>query len=142
MTKASPASIRPRIVLTAGEHAVLTSLTERETARDTAVGEYLAEELSRAYIVPDDARTPNVVRMGSQVTYREDNTGRTRTVTLVYPREADIEQQRVSVLTPIGAALIGLSPSQSIEWRGPDGDVGTLTVLAVAQADAERKTPQ
>ncbi len=137
MTKSSSAhaSARPRIVLTAGEHAVLTSLAERSAARDTAVGEYLAEELSRAYIVPDDARTPNVVRMGSKVTYREEKTGRTRTVTVVYPREADIEQQRVSVLTPIGAALIGLSPTQSIEWQAPDGEPGLLTVLAVEQAE-------
>lgn len=137
MNKASSAStsIRPRIVLTTGEHAALTSLTERAGARDTPVGEYLAEELSRAFIVPDDARTPNVVRMGSQVTYREEKTGRTRTVTLVYPREADIELQRVSVLTPIGAALIGLAPTQSIEWHAPDGEIGVLTVLAVSHAE-------
>lgn len=99
--------------------------------RDSPVGEYLVEELSRAQIVPDEACGPEVVRIGSEITYRDDATQRTRTVTLVYPHDAEIERNRVSVLTPIGAALIGLSPSQSIDWRTPDGAVNSLTVLDV-----------
>lgn len=127
---------RPRIVVTAGEHTLLTGLAERAVDQDSSVGEYLVEELSRAFIVPDDACAPNVVRMGSTVTYREDATGRIRTVTLVYPREANIDQQRISVLTPIGAALIGLSPAQTIQWPSPDGAMATLTVLNVSNENA------
>lgn len=122
---------RPRIVIAASEHARLMNLAEKAAERDSPVGEYLAEELSRAQIVPDDACAPHVVRMGSEVTYNDAATHRTRKVTLVYPGEADIDQNRVSVLTPIGAALIGLSPAQSIEWPSPDGGVGSLTVLDV-----------
>lgn len=124
-------AVRPRIVVTAGEHAVLTGLAEKAIERDSPIGEYLVEELSRASIVPDDDCSPTIVRMGSTVTYREDASGRVRTVTLVYPREANIDQQRISVLTPIGAALIGLSPSQTIEWPTPGGGMETLTVMDV-----------
>lgn len=133
MSKASLAHAvaRPRIVVTAGEHASLTGLAERAMERDSPVGEYLAEELSRAYIVPDEACSQNVVRMGSTVTYREDASGRTRTVTLVYPKDANIDRQRISILTPIGAALIGLSPAQTIDWPSPSGSTETLTVLNV-----------
>ena len=125
------ATARPRIVVTAGEHALLTGLAERAAERDSPVGEYLAEELSRAHIVPDDSCADNVVRMGSTVTYREDTTGKRRTVTLTYPHDANIDRQQISILTPIGAALIGLSPAQTIEWPAPGGAMERLTVLDV-----------
>ena len=130
-TASVQATARPRIVVTAGEHALLTGLAERAMERDSPVGEYLAEELSRANIVPDDRCADNVVRMGSTVTYREDGSGKTRTVTLTFPHEADIDRQRISILTPIGAALIGLSPTQTIEWPTPGGEMEALTVLDV-----------
>jgi regulator of nucleoside diphosphate kinase len=126
----------PRIVIAAGEHARLTALAEKAMERDSPVGAYLLEELSRAYIVPDDACSPYVVRMGSRVTFSDDQTRRTHKVTLVYPADANIDESRVSVLTPVGAALIGLSPAQSIEWPGPDGRMGSLTVLDVTNDDA------
>jgi regulator of nucleoside diphosphate kinase len=75
--------------------------------------------------------------MGSTVTYLDQFSGRTRTVTLVYPDAANIEQNRISILTPIGAALIGLSPSQSITWPSPDGRVGSITVLSVSNDASE-----
>jgi regulator of nucleoside diphosphate kinase len=136
-TQVSQPVVRPRIVVTEGEHTVLMGLAERALERDSPVGEYLAEELSRAFIVPDDACAANVIRMGSTVTYREDATGRIRTVTLVYPREADIDRQRISILTPIGAALIGLSPSQTIQWPSPGGAMETLTVLNVSNESGD-----
>jgi regulator of nucleoside diphosphate kinase len=68
--------------------------------------------------------------MGSRVTFRDDVTGQVRTVKLVYPGEADVAQGTISVLTPIGAALIGLSVSQSIEWDTVSGGRRSLTVLA------------
>ena len=129
--------VRPRIVVTSGDHGVLTGLAERAAERDSPVGEYLAEELSRAFIVPDDQCATNVVRMGSTVTYREDASSRVRTVTLVYPRDANIDMQRISILTPIGAALIGLSPAQTIQWPSPTGAMETLTVLNVVNEQSE-----
>jgi regulator of nucleoside diphosphate kinase len=71
--------------------------------------------------------------MGSFVEFRDDESGRVRTVQLVFPADADMEADRISVLTPIGAALIGLSEGQSIEWRTRGGDWKTLTVLKVSE---------
>jgi regulator of nucleoside diphosphate kinase len=69
--------------------------------------------------------------MGSLVSFRDDTTGQVREVILTYPDRADIAAGRVSVLTPIGAALIGLSNGQTINWQAPAGDWRPLTVLSV-----------
>jgi regulator of nucleoside diphosphate kinase len=122
---------RPRIVISESEHARLLALADKAEKRAPDIAEFLSDELSRAEIVRDTEFDPNIVRMGSRVTYLDETTGRTRTVTLVYPDEANIAENRISILTPIGAALIGLSPSQSIEWPQPDGRVGTIKVLEV-----------
>jgi regulator of nucleoside diphosphate kinase len=122
---------RPRIVISESEHARLVRLTESAMKGVSPVAEYLSDELSRAHIVPDTDCVNHVVRIGSQVTYSDDASGRTRKVTVVWPEAADIDHTRISVLTPIGAALIGLSPAQSIDWPVPGGGSGTLTVLDV-----------
>lgn len=123
---------RPRIVIASSEHAQLTNLADRSFDRHPQVAEFLLEELSRAFIVPDGDCAANVVRIGSRVTYREESTSRIRRVTVSYPRDADINENRISVLTPIGAALIGMSTAQSIEWPTPDGRQDAITVLDVA----------
>lgn len=131
----SKPAARPRIVIPASEHARLMSLAEKALEKNSPVAEYLSDELSRAHVVPDNDCAPYVVRMGSHVTYSEDATKKTRKVTLVYPKDADIDQNRISILTPIGAALIGMSPTQSIQWQSPAGGVSSLTVLDVKNED-------
>lgn len=123
--------MRPRIVIAHSEHARLVDLASGAPGANSTVAEYLLEELNRSFIVPDGACAANVVRMGSRVTYREDSTSRIRRVTLTYPHQADIAHSRVSILTPIGAALIGMSIAQSIDWPAPDGRREELTVLDV-----------
>src|SRR5688572_26667823 len=130
----------PRIVVAKSDHTRLTGLAEGAPTRDNAA-DYLLEELSRAHVVPDGDCSPYVVRVGSQVTYSDDVARSTHKITVVYPWEADIERNLVSVLTPVGAALIGMSPAQSIEWPAPDGGIGYLTVLDVRTADCSRGTP-
>jgi regulator of nucleoside diphosphate kinase len=122
---------RPRIVIKATQHARLMDIAENAMRQGLPVAEYLMEELSRAHVVPDDACSPHVVQMGSHVTYTDDVAGQTHRVSVVYPSEANIDEQRISVLTPIGAALIGMSPAQCIHWRDPDGRTRILTVLDV-----------
>jgi len=121
----------PPIVLTRPDHERLSQLAAGAVDRLPEVGEFLADELERARVVESAAISPNVVTMNSHVEFRDEQTARVRTVTLVYPGEEDIAQGKISVLTPIGVALIGLSEGQSIEWETRNGDLKTLTVLKV-----------
>ena len=91
----------------------------------------LTDELGRAEIVAPEAIRPDVVTMHSEVEYQDDVTGQIRRITLVYPDEEDLDADQVSVLTYIGAALIGLREGQSIEWQGPIGGWRGLTVPRV-----------
>lgn len=132
---------KPAITIGRADHEKLTRLAESMGERSPQVAEELLSELDRARVVPDNQLAANVVRMGSTLRYVAD-TGDDRTVTLVYPGEADIAAGKVSILTPIGAALIGLSPGQSIAWEARDGRVHRLTVESVepfADADGLRQ---
>jgi regulator of nucleoside diphosphate kinase len=99
--------------------------------RDPGIAQSLADELSRATIVPPEQVAPNIVTMNSCVTFRDDLTEVVRSVTLVYPGEEDIASGRISILTPVGTALIGVAEGQSIGWRSAGGDPRALTVLKV-----------
>jgi regulator of nucleoside diphosphate kinase len=126
---------KPKIVLSDIDHDRLTSLADAMLDRAPAVAEELLSELARAEIVTAAAVPADVVQMGSTVLFRS-NDGQERRVTLVFPGEADIAEGKVSIMTPIGAALIGLSPRQSITWKARDGQQHELTVLEVAQPRA------
>jgi regulator of nucleoside diphosphate kinase len=98
------------------------------------VCEYLREELDRAHILPAEKLRPDIVSLGSQVQFRDERTGKSQEVFLVYPLDADIARRRVSVLTPVGAALLGLSVNQTISFRTRSGERRELTVLKVSPA--------
>ena len=115
MNRTSTPMIKPAIIVRESDYARLTGLALMGEGRKFDVGEDLMDELDRASVVLDEQMASHVVHMGSTVTYVTEQ-GQTRTVTLVYPGEADIEQSKVSILTPIGVALLGLSPGQSIDW--------------------------
>jgi regulator of nucleoside diphosphate kinase len=97
----------------------------------TDAAKFLAREIERAHLIEPEEAGERLVTMNTRVRYRDDVTGQERTVTLVYPGEADISAGRVSVLTPVGAALIGMTAGQSMEWESPSGGLRSLTVLAV-----------
>lgn len=124
---------KPKIVVGELDHGRLTGLANGALERIPEVAEELLAEMDRAKIVATAKLPADVVRMGSFVTFDSDS-AQHRRVQLVYPGEADIEQGRISVLTPIGAALIGLSAGQSIAWTARDGKKHVLTVTAVEQA--------
>ena len=121
----------PPITLTRGDAEKLTRLADRASGPFAQAGDFLAREIDRAKIVDAAQRLPGLVAMGSRVTFRDDVTAQLRTVVLVYPEEADLSEGRISVLTPVGAALIGLSAGQSIEWQTVSGGRRSLTVIAV-----------
>jgi regulator of nucleoside diphosphate kinase len=91
----------------------------------------LEEELGRAQIVEAAAIPPDVVTMNSRVRFKDTETQDELEVTLVYPKSADVEKGRISVLAPVGSALLGLSVGQEIEWPVPTGKMRRLRVVAV-----------
>ncbi len=130
MTNANAGTLKPEIVISADDHTRLSRLAEGLVDRLPDVAGELLTEVERARVVPPDDLAADIVAMGSSVTYRTE-TGEQRTVTLVYPDQADIAQARISILTPVGVALIGLSTGQSMSWITRDGRWRTLTVVRV-----------
>ena len=122
----------PAIRLTRRDAGRLDALlADYPTARRPGGAGLLLRELLRAEIVPTTEIAPGTVTMHSVVTCHDPGTGDTRTVTLVYPEERASAPNALSVLTPLGAALIGLSEGQSISFEGVDGKPRTVTVLTV-----------
>lgn len=122
-------TLRPQIVVAAPEHRQLLALAAG-SSNDAA--ESLLAEMERARVVPEGKLPADAVRMGSKVQYRTDR-DEIVDVTLVYPADADISAGKISVLTPVGAVLIGLRTGQSITWLSRDERKHVLTVLAVSQ---------
>lgn len=110
------------------------TIAERDYARlaSLAGSQALAEELSRATVLPEERMPGNIVRMHSRVTYLDERSGERREVELVFPEEADPACGKVSVLAPVGSALLGLEEGQSIDWPFPDGQVRRLRVVRTA----------
>ncbi len=99
------------------------------------VAELLEIELGRATVVEPDQVPNNVVSMNSQVNFLDLDSNKEMSVTLVYPHDSNIEQNKVSVLAPIGAALIGLQVGQTIDWPMPNGKNKRVKVVSVVQED-------
>lgn len=122
---------KPNIVVSEIDYERLMGLATNVSERLEEIAEELMVELDRAKVVPAKRLPQNVIHMGSTVEFRS-NDGQERRVTLVYPGEADIAQGKISILTPIGTALIGLAPGQSISWTARDGKQHELNVLSVS----------
>ena len=122
----------PRLLLTSDDYDRLTGLARATAASDDRDGaQLLMDELYRADIVPPHWMPDGIVKMNSHVEFRDDRTGRIRCVQLVYPREVDIDHGLISVLSPVGTALLGLAEGQSIAWSSDDRRRPRLTVLRV-----------
>ena len=120
----------PQIVVSTADYERLNDLANASMERLPDVAQELLDELERAQIVDDKAVPKDVVRMGSTVTFKSDD-GHVRTLKLVYPADESLDQHRISVMTPVGAALIGLGTGQSISWTARDGKHHRLTVTKV-----------
>lgn len=123
----------PEIIVSDVEVDKLLGIANAALERDPEIAEDLIAEIERASVLADSQLPKTVVRMGSEVEFEADDGRLPRRVTLVFPAEADISRGRISVLTPIGTALIGLSAGRSIKWLTRDGREQVLTVLAVEQ---------
>lgn len=122
---------QPRVTVSEDCMAHLEALAEGAFHRAPEIAERLLDELARARIVPAGRLPRDVVAIGREVTYRDETTGAETTVTPVYPEQADIACGRISILTPIGVALIGLAEGATFPWRTRSGETRHLKVLRV-----------
>jgi regulator of nucleoside diphosphate kinase len=91
----------------------------------------LRAELERAIVVPADAVPAGVAALYSHVRYRDEHAGTSRWIQIVLPEDADVQQGKVSVLAPVGAALLGLEAGEAIDWTFPTGEIRRLRVEEV-----------
>ncbi len=115
------------LILTRKDYERLSLLID-EHPRSAAL---LAEELDRAKVVDAKDIPKDVVTMNSKVTFMDLETDQESNVTLVFPPDANADERKVSVLAPIGSALIGLRIGQEIEWPMPNGKVRRVRVTGV-----------
>jgi regulator of nucleoside diphosphate kinase len=127
MTEYSMADL-PHIYLTQTDMDRLLKLVE---ARAGKRFEKLESELVRANVVSREKIPKDVVTMNSRVIFENETTGERREITLVYPGSADIDAGRISVLVPIGTALLGLRVGQSIDWELPSGEKQRYRIVGV-----------
>jgi regulator of nucleoside diphosphate kinase len=122
----------PPIYLTRRDFAQLDRLlmTYART-RPSRAADILRSELARAKVVDAADIAPTIVTMHSQVRIRDEHSDRERIVTLVYPSERGSTHDALSILTSLGAALIGLSEGQSITFTGPDARIRCVMVVKV-----------
>jgi regulator of nucleoside diphosphate kinase len=124
---------RPPIQIAEREADALTDLAVAVADRHPVVSALLLEELDRAEILPSYEIPEDVVTMGATVAFTVEETGEKRTVELVYPRDADIAENRISILTPVGAGLLGLRVGQTISWPDRAGQERLLRIDSVVQ---------
>jgi regulator of nucleoside diphosphate kinase len=129
---ASDVLAKPPIVVSDRDHEHLTRLADGLAQRHPVLAEMLRDEMDRATVLPLNTVPREVVQMGSLVEFRLD-TGETKRATLIFSGKADFAEGQVSILTPLGTALIGLSPGQSMTWTSRDGREHRLTVVSVEQ---------
>lgn len=110
------------LILSDKDYARLSSLIDDELLRD---------ELDRAIVVSADKVPNDVVRMHSRVIYLDKSTGLQREIELCFPEEADLKSGKISVISPVGSALIGLKVGQEIDWPFPNGESRQLKVVNV-----------
>lgn len=123
-------TLRPHIIVGDTEYHQLVVLALTGSGHSADANDNLFYELDRARVVPTAELPADVVRMGSFVTYRDDG-GAVREVRLVYPQHVT-GARTVSVLTPLGTALLGLRAGQSISYRPSwDAEARSLTALQV-----------
>lgn len=126
------AAERGRIQVTEADYERLQGLIEAwSDNRDVNAAEALADELDRAEVVPAERIAGNIVTMNSRVVFEDERTKERREVWLVYPHASDVEHGRISVLAPIGSALLGLTVGQTIDWALPGGQAKRLRVVEV-----------
>lgn len=129
---------RPPIHVLAQESDLAASLALTVEHRQPVVAAMLLEEIERAELHDADTIPADAVRLGSEISFRDERARTMRSVHLVLPVDADIAEGRISILTPVGAALYGLRAGDTIEWPDIDGNERRITIVGVTQPAAKK----
>lgn len=124
-------SSKPPITVSRVDFERIEALLERLPVAEAAHFDALRAELDRAEVVEPAAMPDHIVTMNSTVTFKDGGHGEQLTLTLVYPAAAGVPGT-VSILAPVGSALLGLSRGQQIDWLAPDGHQHRLRVLEIS----------
>lgn len=130
-TRPSALADRPAVFMTVADLERLIDLLPESIPPTSPGAMLLAEEIGRAHVCQEDDMPARVVRLGSTVRYRDLVTGRERRIQLVMPADADIDRGRISILSPVGAAVIGMPEEQTLAWTEPSGEERRIQVLEV-----------
>ena len=133
MTKTRSKAIRqPRLLITTQDHEIIASMIG--SAPSSAAAMLLEDELDRAVLVDETSNTRPFCRIGSWVTYEDLSGGQTLKVRLVLPTDADIDKRWVSILSLVGASLLGLAVGAEFGWIDDKGRPHRLKVLDVVNS--------
>lgn len=124
---------RPAIHISETDCDALLALALGATHKHRVAAALLLAELDRAQVCEPAALPAQTVAMQSWIEFIDEGSGTRRTVQLVYPHEADIAAGRISILTPVGAGLIGMAAGGSIRWPDRDGQYRLLRIVRVTQ---------
>ena len=133
MTTHRKARARPLIQIRETDAERIGNLAIEAEERLPQVAELLLAEINRAKVVQDSRLPQNVVALQSTVKFLDEASGIERTLQLVYPQHADIAAGRISILSLVGAGLLGLKPGQSISWPDRAGKQRALRIMEVNQ---------
>ena len=122
----------PRIIVSSRDLERLEKLLESLPAGAFPGKSALESELGRAEVVEPEQIPPNVVTMNSTVRFVFTESGEDFRLTLVYPKDAQGEHDRISILAPVGSALLGLAAGDEIQWPKPGGGMMTVRVIDVS----------
>lgn len=124
---------KPPIHISESDCDLLANLALRMEQRSPEVARLILDEIDRARVYAGSKLPSDVVALGSEVTFQDDLTSTSRSVRLVLPSEADIEAGRISVMTSVGAGLLGMRVGNEISWPCPDGRPRVIKILEVKQ---------
>lgn len=129
---------RPPIHLLAAESDLVGNLALQAEHRQPLVAAMLLEEIERAELHDPDTMPAGHASLGSRVTFLDEKTQQVRDVVLAMPADANIAKGRISILTPMGAALYGLAEGHSIDWPDLFGNVRRLQIIRVESPKFEQ----
>lgn len=124
---------RPAIHVLANESDLVANLALSAEHRQPVLAAMLLGEIERAELHDPGTLPSDAVTLGSSISFLDERTGYERDVQLVLPAHANISEGRISILTPIGAALYGLRAGDSINWPDIDGNERRISVTRVQQ---------